>query len=47
MTYDDVQDRAFLVTAQFGPPPDPTPQVPHPRPVAVPDTFEILVVGRT
>ncbi len=46
MTYDDNQDRAFLVTAQFAPPPEPTPQVPHPRPVALPNTFEILVVGR-
>jgi hypothetical protein len=46
MTYDDLMDRAYLVTAKFGPLPEPTVQVPHPRPSALPDTFEVIVVGR-
>jgi len=35
----------FLVTAEFGPPPAPTPDRPHPRPRAVPGTFTLLVLG--
>lgn len=46
MTYDDQTDRAYLVTAKFAPLPAPTAQVPHPRPSALPDTFEVIVVGR-
>ncbi len=46
MTYDDVTDRVYLVTAQFAPVPAPTAQVPHPRPSALPDTFQVIVVGR-
>ena len=46
MTYDEETDRAYLVTAQFGPLPAPTAQVPHPRPSALPDTFEVIVVAR-
>jgi YVTN family beta-propeller protein len=46
MTYDDLTDRAYLVTAKFGPLPEPTEQVPHPRPAALPDSFEVIVVGR-
>ncbi len=46
MTYDSATDRAYLVTAQFGPPPAPTPERPHPWPSIVPGSFEILVVGR-
>jgi len=46
MTYDDLTDRAYLVTAKFGPLPEPTAEVPHPRPAALPDTFEVIVVGR-
>ncbi len=46
MAYDEATDRLFLVTAQFGPPREPTPQLPHPRPPALPDTFEVLVVAR-
>ncbi len=36
----------FVVTAQFGPRPDPTTDNPHPRPPMVPDTFVVLVVGK-
>jgi YVTN family beta-propeller protein len=46
MTYDEATDRAYLVTAKFGPVPEPTAAVPHPRPTALPDSFEVIVVGR-
>ena len=46
MTYDSGEDRVYLVTAEFGPRPDPTPQNPRPRPAIVPGSFTILVVGR-
>ncbi|KAA6456033.1 YncE family protein [Acidobacteria bacterium AB60] len=46
MTYDPGTDRIYLVTAEFGAPPAPTAEHPHPRPSIVPGSFEILVVGR-
>ena len=46
MAYDTATDRVYLVTAQFGPAPDPTPAMPRPRPAVIPDSFTILVVGR-
>jgi len=46
MTYDELTDRIYLVTAKFGPLPEPTAQAPHPRPPALPDSFEVIVVGR-
>lgn len=46
MTYDDLTDRAYLVTAKFGAAPAATEQTPHPRPAVLPDSFEIIVVGR-
>jgi len=36
----------YLVTAKFGPAPAATAQQPHPRPSILPDTFEVLVVGK-
>jgi DNA-binding beta-propeller fold protein YncE len=36
----------YLVTAKFGPPPAATAQQPRPRPSILPDTFEVLVVGK-
>jgi hypothetical protein len=36
----------FVVTAQFGPRPEPTADNPHPRPPMVPDTFVVVVVGK-
>jgi YVTN family beta-propeller protein len=36
----------YLVSAEFGPPPAPTPERPHPRPSIVPGSFTLLVVGR-
>jgi DNA-binding beta-propeller fold protein YncE len=38
--------RIYLPTAQFGPPPAPTPDRPNPRPSIVPDSFVILVLDR-
>ena len=46
MAYDTATDRIYLVTAQFGPAPDPTPAMPRPRPTVIPDSFTVLVVGR-
>jgi DNA-binding beta-propeller fold protein YncE len=36
----------YTVTAKFGPPPAATAQQPRPRPSILPDTFEVLVVGK-
>lgn len=46
MTLDPKTHRVYLVSAEFGPPPAPTPERPHPRPSIVPGTFTLLVVGR-
>jgi YVTN family beta-propeller protein len=45
MALDPSSGRVYLVTADFGPPPAATAEVPHPRPAMVPDTFTVLVVG--
>ena len=37
--------KVYLVTASFGPPPEPTLQNPSPRPALLPDSFVVLVVG--
>jgi DNA-binding beta-propeller fold protein YncE len=46
MALDASTGRVYLVTAQFGPPPAATDAMPHPRRSVVPDSFEIIVVGR-
>jgi YVTN family beta-propeller protein len=46
MAYDETTDRVYLVTAQFGPRPTPTPDNPRGRPPMIPGTFTVLVVGR-
>jgi YVTN family beta-propeller protein len=46
MAYDAATDRAYLVTADFGPRPAATAENPHPRPPMVPGSFQIIVVGR-
>ena len=46
MALDEKTHRIFLVTADYGPPPSPTADQPHPRPPILPGTFTILVVGR-
>jgi DNA-binding beta-propeller fold protein YncE len=44
MALDEKTHRVFLVTADFGPPPSPTADQPHPRPSRIPDTFRLLVL---
>jgi hypothetical protein len=46
MAYDEDADRIYLVTAEFGPRPEPTTANPRPRPAVVPDSFSVMVVGR-
>lgn len=46
MAYDASADRVYVVTAELGPRPAPTAAQPRPRPSIVPDTFEVLVIGR-
>jgi len=46
MTYDPSADRIYLVTADFGSRPDPTPENPRPRPTIIPGSFTVLVIGR-
>jgi DNA-binding beta-propeller fold protein YncE len=46
MNIDPKTHQIFLVTAKFGPPPAAAQGQPHPRPTIVPDTFEVLVVGK-
>ena len=46
MAYDSATDRVYVVTAQTGPRPAPTAEVPRPRPAIVPDTFTVIVIGR-
>ena len=45
MALDPRKNQIFLATAQFGPPPPPTADRPHPRPPVLPNTFVIIVVG--
>ena len=46
MALDPKTHKVFLVTAQYGPPPAPTPERPNPRPSIVPGSFVILVYGK-
>ncbi len=46
MALDLKTHHVFLVTAEFGPPPAPTAERPHPRPSMVPGTFTVLEVGQ-
>jgi len=46
MAYDAATDRIYLVTAEFGPRPEPTPENPRPRPAMIPGSFTVIVVGR-
>jgi DNA-binding beta-propeller fold protein YncE len=43
MALDEKTHRVYLATADFGPPPSPTAEQPHPRHVIVPGSFTILV----
>jgi YVTN family beta-propeller protein len=46
MAYDPANDRAYVVTAEFGPRPSATPENPRPRPAVLPGSFTVIVVGR-
>lgn len=46
LALDERTHRVYLATAEFGPPPDPTPERPHPRPPMIPGSFVILVLER-
>lgn len=46
MALDEKTHRIYLPAADFTPAPAPTPEAPRPRPTAVPNSFQILVVGR-
>jgi YVTN family beta-propeller protein len=46
MALDTKTHNIYLVTAEFGPPPAPTPEHPRPRPAILPDTFVVLVFGK-
>jgi DNA-binding beta-propeller fold protein YncE len=46
MELDPKTHKIYLVTANFGPTPAATADQPHPRPSILPDTFEVLVVGK-
>lgn len=45
MALDRKTGHIFLATAEFGPPPAPTAERPHPRPTILPDTFELIEVA--
>jgi DNA-binding beta-propeller fold protein YncE len=46
LALDPKTHRIFLVTAEMGARPAPTPEQPRPRPAIVPGTFTVLVVGK-
>lgn len=46
MTYDPATDRAYVVTAEFGPRPAATAENPRPRPAITPGSFQVIVIGR-
>lgn len=46
MALDESTGRAYTVTSQFGPKPEPSAANPHGRPTPVPGTFEVIVVGK-
>jgi DNA-binding beta-propeller fold protein YncE len=46
MTLDPKTHEVYLVTADFGPRPEPTKDNPHPRPAILPNSFVVLIYGR-
>jgi len=46
LALDGKTHNVFVVTAEFGPRPEPTADNPHPRPAMLPDSFQVLVVGK-
>jgi len=45
ITLDPATHKIYLPTAEFGPVPAPTKEAPNPRPPAIKDSFQVLVVG--
>jgi DNA-binding beta-propeller fold protein YncE len=45
LALDERTHRVFLVSADFGPAPEPTPEHPHPRRPIIPGSFVLLVMG--
>ncbi len=46
MAFDSATGRVYLTAAEYGPAPTPTPGAPRARPVPLPGSFSVLVVGR-
>ena len=46
MAYDSGKDRLYVVAAELGDRPAPSAANPRPRPAIVPDTFQVIVIGR-
>ena len=46
MAFDASTGTVYLAAAKFGPAPAATAATPRPRPTALPDSFEIVVVSR-
>jgi YVTN family beta-propeller protein len=46
MALDSKTHNLYLTTADFGPPPAPTAERPHPNPAPIPGTFHLLIYGR-
>ncbi len=46
MAYDSGKDRIYVVAAELGARPEPTAANPRPRPSIVPDSFQVIVIGR-
>ena len=46
MAYDTGKDRVYVVSAEQGARPEPSATNPRPRPAIVPDTFQVIVIGR-
>lgn len=46
MAYDEANERVYVVSAETGARPAPTASNPKPRPAIIPDTFQVLVIGR-
>lgn len=46
MALDPETHKVYVVTAKFGPAPEPTADAPHPRPSILPNSFEIIELGQ-
>ena len=46
MALDNANHNIYTVSAEFEPPPAPTPKDPHPWPEMKPGTFTLMIYGR-